>query len=123
MKSIILLALMAASPLTLAAEAKWESLFNGKDLTGWSPKIRGCEAGENFKNTFRVADGVIKVDYSDYEQWDKRFGHLFYEKKILPLPSPPRIPLHRRADQGRSRLGVSQQRHHDPQRITGHHGT
>jgi hypothetical protein len=82
MKSIILLALMAASPLTLAEEAKWESLFNGKDLTGWSPKIRGCEAGENFKNTFRVADGVIKVDYSDYEQWDKRFGHLFYEKKF-----------------------------------------
>jgi hypothetical protein len=82
MKSIILLALMATTHLSFAAEAKWESLFNGKDLSGWTPKIRGCEAGENFKNTFRVADGVLKVDYSDYEQWDKRFGHLFYEKKF-----------------------------------------
>lgn len=65
-----------------AEEAKWTPLFNGKDLTGWSPKFRGCEAGENFKNTFRVQDGVIKVDYSNYESWDNRFGHLFFEKKL-----------------------------------------
>jgi len=64
-----------------AKEVPWVSLFNGKDLTGWSPKIRGREAGDNFQNTFRVQDGVIKVDYSDYKEWDNRFGHLFYEKK------------------------------------------
>ena len=68
--------------LTVRAEEKWVSIFNGKNLTGWSPKIRGCPAGENFKNTFRVEDGVIKVSYSEYENFDKRFGHLFYEKKF-----------------------------------------
>ena len=82
MKTIIFTALMAASGLLFAEEAKWISIFNGKDLTGWTPKIRGCEAGENFKNTFRVEDGVLKVNYSEYEQWDNRFGHLFYEKKF-----------------------------------------
>lgn len=66
---------------TAAAEEKWESLFNGRDLTGWTPKIRGCELGVNFQNTFRVENGVLKVDYSDYKSWDNRYGHLFYAKK------------------------------------------
>ena len=64
-----------------AAEPVWTPIFNGKDLTGWTPKIRGCKLGENFNNTFRVVDGVLKVDYSDYKEWDRRFGHLFYAKK------------------------------------------
>lgn len=82
MKAIQLMAVLGALASGLhAEEAKWESLFNGKDLTGWTPKIRGCEAGDNFQNTFRVKDGVIKVDYSDYKEWDNRYGHLFYEKK------------------------------------------
>lgn len=82
MKFIIFSVLIAASGFVSAEEAPWTSIFNGKDLTGWTPKIRGCEAGDNFKNTFRVADGVLKVDYSNYEQWDNRYGHLFYEKKF-----------------------------------------
>ncbi len=61
-------------------EPAWESLFNGKDLSGWQPKIMGHEAGENYLNTFRVEDGVIKVDYSNYENFNNAFGHLFYEK-------------------------------------------
>ena len=58
------------------------SLFNGKDLTGWSPKIRGFAFGENFANTFRVADGVIQVRYDGYEAFDGRFGHLFHEAEF-----------------------------------------
>lgn len=61
-------------------EPAWESLFNGKDLSGWQPKIMGHEPGENYLNTFRVEDGVIKVDYSNYENFNNAFGHLFYEK-------------------------------------------
>ena len=79
--SSILAIFVAMAGLVSAEEAKWEPLFNGKDLTGWTPKIRGCEAGENFQNTFRVKDGVLKVDYADYSQWDNRYGHLFYAKK------------------------------------------
>jgi hypothetical protein len=68
----------AAEP---AAEGEWVSLFNGKDLTGWTPKIKGYELGDNFGDTFRVEDGVIKVSYDKYTgDFKGRFGHLFYEK-------------------------------------------
>ena len=38
---------------------KWIPLFNGKNLDGWTVKIKGYEAGENFGDTFRVEDGVM----------------------------------------------------------------
>jgi Domain of Unknown Function (DUF1080) len=81
MKPLVLALFAAVASFATAEEAKWESIFNGKDLTGWTPKIRGCKLGENYKNTFRVQDGVLKVDYSEYADWDNRFGHLFYAKK------------------------------------------
>ncbi len=62
------------------ATQQWLSLFNGKDLTGWTPKIRNYPAGENFANTFRVEDKKLVVRYDGYETFDERFGHLFYEK-------------------------------------------
>lgn len=62
------------------ADEEWIQLFNGVDLTGWIPKIKGYAAGENFGNTFRVEDGVIKVSYDAYEAFDNRYGHLFFEK-------------------------------------------
>lgn len=61
-----------------ATEGEWISLFNGKDLTGWTPKIRGYEVGDNYANTFRVEDGAIKVSYDGYDKFGDRFGHLFY---------------------------------------------
>jgi hypothetical protein len=57
----------------------WIQLFNGKDLTGWTPKITGYEVGENFGNTFRVEDGILKVRYDAYDKFNNRFGHLFYK--------------------------------------------
>lgn len=60
-------------------KGKWISLFNGKDLSGWTAKIRGYPAGENFGNTFRVEDGVLKVGYDQYDKFESRFGHLFYK--------------------------------------------
>jgi hypothetical protein len=56
----------------------WEPLFNGRDLTGWTPKIKGHELGDNFANTFRVEDGVLRVSYDGYKQFGEKFGHLFY---------------------------------------------
>ncbi|MFN9721369.1 MAG: DUF1080 domain-containing protein, partial [Planctomycetota bacterium] len=60
---------------------QWVSLFNGKDLTGWTPKIRHCRLGDNFENTFRVEDGLLKVRYDGpgYATYGERFGHLFYK--------------------------------------------
>ena len=61
---------------------EWVQLFNGEDLTGWTPKITGYEAGENFGNTFRVEDGMIKVRYDQYDSLRNRFGHLFYKDEL-----------------------------------------
>lgn len=73
-----LLALAAATPAQ--AEEGWVELFNGKDLQGWTPKIRGYPLGENYGNTFRVEDGYLTVGYEAYDEYNERFGHLFYEK-------------------------------------------
>jgi hypothetical protein len=62
-----------------ATGSRWISLFNGKDLTGWTPKIAGHELGENYKDTFRVQDGILTVAYDQYAQFDGKFGHLFYK--------------------------------------------
>jgi ABC-type molybdate transport system substrate-binding protein len=56
----------------------WRPLFNGRDLTGWTPKIRRHELGENFADTFRVRDGVLEVGYEGYDKFAEQFGHLFY---------------------------------------------
>lgn len=62
---------------------EWIQLFNGKNLEGWTPKIRTFELGENYAHTFRVEDGVIKVGYENYEDgFQQRFGHLFYQDKF-----------------------------------------
>lgn len=60
------------------SEAAWVPLFNGKDLSGWTVKIRGYEPGENVYDTFRVENGLLRVSYDGYDQFDGRFGHLFY---------------------------------------------
>jgi hypothetical protein len=57
----------------------WQPLFNGKNLEGWTPKITGYPLGENFGETFRVADGVLRVAYDKYDNFGGRFGHLFYK--------------------------------------------
>lgn len=67
-----------------AEDEAWIQLFNGRDLTGWTPKIRHSALGENYGETFQVADGVMKVVYDPqhYPKFDERFGHLFYEKSF-----------------------------------------
>ncbi len=58
---------------------KWIQLFNGKDLEGWTPKFNTREVGENYKDTFRVEDGILKVSYENWDVFKKEFGHLFYK--------------------------------------------
>ncbi|MCJ7681854.1 MAG: DUF1080 domain-containing protein, partial [Candidatus Aminicenantes bacterium] len=60
-------------------DSQWISLFNGKDLDGWIPKFAGSETGINPNNTFMAEDGLLKVSYSDYEEFRGEFGHLFYK--------------------------------------------
>lgn len=83
---LALVATLAGTPALRAAdsgrEGKWIPLFNGKNLDGWTPKIRGHALGENFGNTFRVEDGILKVSYDQYQDFGNRFGHLFYKDKF-----------------------------------------
>ncbi len=78
--AIVVLAAGAMSRPAAAADGEWIQLFNGKDLSGWKVKIAGYELGDNFGDTFRVEDGVLKVAYDQYDNFDGRFGHIFYEK-------------------------------------------
>ena len=61
---------------------EWIQLFNGKDLSGWDIKISGYELNDNFNNTFRVEDGILKVSYDEYDSLNGEFGHLFYNEKF-----------------------------------------
>lgn len=63
-----------------ANKGDWIQLFNGKDLTGWKVKIKGYELGDNYGDTFRVEDGVMKVSYENYDKFDQKFGHIFYKE-------------------------------------------
>lgn len=87
-KSEILLAALLAAAMVLASSCgallkkekpEWVDLFNGKDLDGWTVKITGHDAGDNYKDTYRVEDGILKVAYDQYEKFNGEFGNLFYK--------------------------------------------
>jgi hypothetical protein len=60
---------------------EWIELFNGKNLDGWIAKIAKHDVGDNYANTFRVADGTIQARYDGYGgNYDFQFGHLYYER-------------------------------------------
>jgi hypothetical protein len=65
----------------LTGNDAWIPLFNGKDLQGWTPKITKHDFGDNYADTFRVENGVLKVAYDKYPKFANQFGHLFSEHK------------------------------------------
>ncbi len=75
---VLLTGLLVAGPVGAEEEGEWIQLFNGEDIDDWTPKFRGEEAGVNYKNTCRVEDGLLRVCYDEYEEFDARFGHLFH---------------------------------------------
>ena len=65
-----------------APAADWQAIFNGRNLDGWVVKLAHHELGDNYAETFRVDNGVIRVAYDKYGDFGARFGHLFYDKKL-----------------------------------------
>lgn len=59
---------------------EWIYLFNGENLDGWDIKIAGYELNDNALNTFRVEDGMLRVSYNDYEEWNGELGHIYYHE-------------------------------------------
>ncbi len=75
----------SGSSATSSTEDGWTSLFNGRDLTGWTPKFAGYDAGEDPLETYVAESGVLRVSYANYDTFGGRFGHLFHDE---PLEAP-----------------------------------
>ena len=78
---VIVVALIACSAQKKGiSDEGWTDMFNGENLDGWTTKIHHYETGENYGDTFRAEDGMIKVRYDKYEgDFNERFGHLYFD--------------------------------------------
>jgi hypothetical protein len=77
----VLLIVASCGPASRKSEKEnWIQLFNGKDLTDWEIKIKGYELNNNYKNIFRVEDGLLKVRFEGFEKFNNEFGHIFYKE-------------------------------------------
>jgi hypothetical protein len=86
MKNSLILLVLCATLISCGSHSVkkdkegWQTIFNGKNLDGWTPKIHHHELGDNYANTFQVKDGSILVNYEEYGPFNDRYGHLFYKK-------------------------------------------
>jgi Domain of Unknown Function (DUF1080) len=80
-KTLILLLLSNLTFAQKQADKKdWTTIFNGKDLSGWDIKISGQPLNDNYKNTFRIEDGMMRVMYDQYQNFDEKYGHIYYKQ-------------------------------------------
>src|SRR6476659_5338089 len=63
-----------------APKSDWIQMFNGRDLSDWDIKFAKHQLGDNYNNTFRVEDGLLKVRYDKWTTFNGEFGHIFYKK-------------------------------------------
>ena len=106
-----------------ADKEDWIVMFNGKDLTGWTPKIAKHEVGDNFANTFRVENGLLEVRYdkNKYPTFDGQFGHLFYKDPFSYYRLVVEYRFVGEQVAGRPGLGAAQQRRHAAFARSAHH--
>ncbi len=69
----------AVKPVDHAA-MDWVQMFNGKDLNDWDIKFAGSPVGVNYRDTYRVEEGLLKVRYDHWPDFNGEFGHIFYKK-------------------------------------------
>jgi len=79
---VLLIAMGGCSAQKKSQSGKWIKLFNGKDLNDWTVKIKDHPVNDNWGNTFRVENGVMKVSYDQYDGFKEQFGHIYYKKKF-----------------------------------------
>lgn len=68
------------APINDPDQEVWLDLFNGVDLSGWDIKIAGHDVNDNYKNTIQVQDSMIRVRYDDYDTFDEKYGHVYYQQ-------------------------------------------
>ena len=87
----------------------WMQLFNGKNLDGWITKITGYPLGENYADTFRVENGVLKVWYNKYAAFDEQVrAPVLQPREILALHDRRGVPLRGRSGCRCARVGGAQ---------------
>ena len=79
MKNFLILIVLVCCSCNQTEE--WQTIFDGNSFDGWDIKIRYHELGENYNNTFKAEDGQINVSYEDYDEFEDKFGHIFYTKE------------------------------------------
>jgi Domain of Unknown Function (DUF1080) len=78
--AIACFALLSGATNEIKGSGAWRPLFNGKDIKDWIVKIHHHDVGVNFGNTFRVENGIIRVVYDQYGDFNDQFGHLYYKR-------------------------------------------
>jgi hypothetical protein len=78
----LLIVLLPGAVYSQNDSEQWISLFNGENLNNWIPKFTGHELGVNYRDTFRAEDGVFKVSYDNWPDFDGEFGHIFYDESF-----------------------------------------
>lgn len=76
------LSLVAPTDWRSAPAADWQVIFNRRNLDGWVVKLAHHDLGDNYADTFRVDNEVIRVMYDKYGEFGTRFGHLFYKQRL-----------------------------------------
>jgi hypothetical protein len=72
--------MQAAQPASNPDQKEWIQAFNGRDLKDWDIKFTHHPLGENYNDTFRVEDGLLKVRYDKWTAFNGEFGHIFYKR-------------------------------------------
>ncbi|MDB5047323.1 MAG: hypothetical protein JWO30_394 [Fibrobacteres bacterium] len=75
---------MGVGSAAAAEDSAWIRLFNGKDLKDWDFKIRHQDLNADTLHTFKVVNGNLFVDYSEYKNFDgEPFGHMGYKLRTF----------------------------------------
>ena len=61
------------------SKEEWLALLKGKDLSGWDIKIAGQPLNNNYNNTFRAEDSMLRISYDQYDKFYNKFGHIYYQ--------------------------------------------
>lgn len=80
--STVLLITAGFSQAQSTTENEWIELFNGEDLDNWKIKFTGFELGENYRDTFKIVDGLLTVSYDNWPDFNNEFGHMFYDQSF-----------------------------------------
>ena len=63
-------------------QEEWVAIFDGTNMSDWTPKFAGFELGVNHKNRFTHKDSLLSVRYSLIDTFKGNFGHLYYKDKF-----------------------------------------